>query len=204
MTKERGDHDLPTDNAPVHEIHTTLDRLERLSDVLGTGAVQPIAYDARFAHAHAHAQAAAERFAESHPDARPRQVFNSYRGSLGRQVPINGHPVHHWNFPLREHAEEVVSAENLEVTHPRRLPVGDGSPAHQQLHRAWGGKDLQDTRQIYEYKAWGDVKPPLAATLTRWQAFQNPAARVALDDVAERITLARQAKLLPPVDAGVK
>lgn len=175
----------------VTEVRTTDARLGQLRAVLDTGAVRPIACDAELAAAHATAVAGVE--ASGRADGVPRKAFNSYRQRLGRLVDIAGEPVHHRGFPMRDHAADVLNAEKLDVTAKGRLPAGSGAPAHEQLHEVYGGRGLTDKRDKYKAMAWGDLPEPAGSQLARWQAFENPRARVPLDEVAERIAQANAA-----------
>lgn len=193
MSRSRSDH---SSRDGIVEVITTDKRLMQLRDVLNTGAVRTIAYDPELAAAHAPAKEAAERFEASHPNAPGRAVFNRYRSVLGREVDIDRQPVHHRGFPMSEHREDITNPEKLDVTRPGNLrltcgknsqPVGSGRPAHEQLHEAYGGETLQDTKRKYETMAWGDEPEPAGSQLARWQAFQHPHAVVPLDEVSERI-----------------
>lgn len=174
LTPPRGDHAA---GEPV-TVTTTDARLTQLSDVLETGAVMPLAYDATLFAAYEAAEPAAARYQDRHPEASGRAVFNRLRQGLGREVEIPRHPVHHRQFPIREHREHVLDPENLEVTRPGPLAVGSGRSAHDQLHEVYG-----DDSHKYSEMAWGDV--PEWVQLARWQAFQNPAAAPSQDEVAK-------------------
>lgn len=174
LTPPRGDHAA---GEPVM-LTTTDARLTQLSEVLETGAVMPIAYDARLFAAYEAAEPAAARYEDRHPEASGRAVFNRLRQGIGREVEIPRHPVHHRQFPIREHREHVLDPENLEVTRPGPLAVGSGRSAHDQLHEVYG-----DDSHKYSKMAWGDG--PEWVQLARWQAFQNPAAAPSQDEVAK-------------------
>ncbi|MBX9912091.1 MAG: hypothetical protein K2Z25_25735 [Beijerinckiaceae bacterium] len=159
-------------------VATTDARLTQLSEVLETGAVMPIAYDATLFAAYEAAEPAAARYQARHPDASGREVFSRLRKGLGRNVDIPGYPVHHRQFPIREHRDDVLDPENLEVTRPGPLMVGSDHSAHDQLHEVYG-----DENNKYSQMVWGDV--PEWVQLARWQAFQNPAATPSQDEVAK-------------------
>jgi hypothetical protein len=170
------------------EVETTDARLEQLRDVLTTGAVRTIAYDRELAAGHEHAVVTGERYAENHPDAKGRKIFNSYRGALGRRADIHGTSIHHRGFPMEEHREDVTNAEKLDVCDVQELPgVGSGHPAHEQLHEVYGGKNLYDTRDKFGKMAWGDEPEPAGSQLARMEVFENPNHYVPLDEVVDRL-----------------
>lgn len=174
LTPPRGDGAA---GEPV-TVTTTDARLTQLSEVLETGAVMPIAYDATLFAAYEATEPAAARYEDRHPEASGRAVFNRLRQGIGREVEIPRHPVHHRQFPIREHREHVLDPENLEVTRPGPLAVGSGRSAHDQLHEVYG-----DDSRKYSEMAWGDL--PEWVQLARWQAFQNPAAAASQDEVSK-------------------
>lgn len=172
-------------------VATTDARLTQLREVLETGAVMPMAYDSALYTAYLAAKPAAERYEDRHPDATGRELFNRLRQGIGREVEIPGHPVHHRQFPIREHRDLVLDAENLEVTKPGPLPVGSGRSAHDQLHEAYGNDSNK-----YSEMAWGDI--PQWRQLARWQAFQNPVAEPSEEEVAEAFQAVVETELKRP------